>query len=60
MTQADFLDSSKIERLVEKRFSKNSEPISGKLIQIIGLAHAPEIEISKNYWMCFPGFANNG
>ena len=35
-------------------------PIAGKLIQIwtsfpeIGLAHAPEIEISKKYWMSFP------
>ena len=26
--------------------------------QKIGPAHAPEIEISKKYWMSFPGFAN--
>ena len=25
----------------------------------IGPAYAPEIEISKKYWMSFPGFANN-
>ena len=47
-----------------KWYSKNSgasqRPISGKLIQIWtsfpenGLAHAPEIEISKKYWMSFP------
>ena len=26
----------------------------------IGSAHTPEIEISKNFWMSFPGFANKG
>ena len=47
--------------------------ISGKLIQNrasrkqiwtsfpeIGLAHAPDIDFLKNFWMSFPGFANNG
>ena len=26
----------------------------------IGPAHAPEIEIRKNLWKSFPGFANKG